>query len=145
MIEIGKAGKHIPEEEVAQYIAKIGIGLDLTLRDVQTKLKAKSLPWEKAKVFDGSSPLGLMIPYEGEDLTTYQIGCRVNGDERQNGTTDLMLFPIKQLVSHLSSIWALHPGDLIYTGTPKGVGPLNRGDVIEVFSREIGTSSWVVK
>ena len=145
VVEIAKDAKDIAEDEATRYISRIGIGLDLTLRDVQSTLKAKGLPWEKAKAFDDSSPLGKMIGYDGQDLATLQIGCRVNGEERQNGTTDLMLFPIAKTISYLSSIWQLQMGDLIYTGTPKGVGPLKKGDSIEVFSEEIGSSTWEVK
>lgn len=145
VVEINKECSDISETEVADCISRIGIGLDLTLRDVQSKLKDKGLPWEKAKAFDYSSPLGCMIDYTGQDLRSLNIGCRVNGVERQNGSTALMLFPITQIVSYLSSVWRLQKGDLIYTGTPKGVGPLESGDIIEVFSKDIGSSSWTVK
>ena len=134
VVEIGKN----------KSISRIGIGLDLTLRDVQSSLKSKSLPWEKSKAFDGSSPLGKMIDFNGQDLKNLNIGCRVNGEIRQDGNTSLMLFSIEEIIQHLQSIWALREGDLIYTGTPKGVGPLKKGDIVEVFSAEIGISNWVI-
>lgn len=145
VIEIGRDCRNVKEEEVPNLISRIGIGLDLTLRDVQSKLKEKGLPWEKAKAFDCSSPLGKMVEYKGEDLSDLHIACRVNEEERQNGSTSLMLFSIGNIVSYLSSIWQLGKGDLVYTGTPKGVGPLEKGDTIEVFSRDIGSSSWTIK
>ena len=145
VIEIGKDCSSLAIDQVPAVISKIGIGLDLTLRDVQSALKEKGLPWEKAKAFDCSSPLGKLVDYNSQDLNDLQIGCRVNGVEKQNGSTGLMLFPITEIVSYLSSIWKLKKGDLIYTGTPKGVGPLKKGDEIEVFSKEIGTSAWSIK
>jgi len=145
VVEVGNNCSNLKEEDAFKYISKIGIGLDLTLRDVQSELKEKKLPWEKAKAFDYSSPLGVMVEYEDQDLKSLNIGCKVNGEERQNGSTSLMLFSISTLISYLSSVWQLKKGDLIYTGTPKGVGPLERGDKIEVFSKEIGSSIWTVK
>ena len=145
VVELSKDCADLKECEVANYISRIGIGLDLTLRDIQSDLKEKRLPWEKAKAFDYSSPLGKMIKFNGQDLDDLNIGCRVNGAERQDGSTGLMLFSITKIVSYLSTVWQLKKGDLIYTGTPKGVGPLKPGDTIEVFSKEIGSSSWTVK
>ena len=134
VLRIGPQGK----------ISHIGIGLDLTLRDLQSKLKAKGLPWEKAKAFNGSAPLGKMVAYEKQNLNDLEIGCRVNGEDKQLGNTALMLFNIDKILEHLNSIWPLQSGDLIFTGTPKGVGPLQKGDKIEVFSAQIGSSEWEV-
>ena len=145
VIEIGEDCSNVDEENASKFISRFGVGLDLTLRDIQSELKEKRLPWEKAKAFDYSSPLGKMIEYKGQDLTKLNIGCRVNGVEKQNGCTSLMLFSIAAIISHLSSVWILRKGDLIYTGTPKGVGALRPGDVIEVFNEETGTSTWTVK
>jgi acylpyruvate hydrolase len=145
VIEIAHDCKNVLEIEVPHFISRIGIGLDLTLRDVQSRLKSKGLPWEKAKAFDGSSPLGKMIDYTGQDLANLQIACKVNREERQNGTSQHMLFSISALIMHLSSIWQLRKGDLIYTGTPEGVGSLKRGDRVEVFSEQIGSSTWTVE
>lgn len=145
VVEIGEACYKLSKDKVSDVISRIGIGLDLTLRDVQAELKEKGLPWEKAKAFDYSSPLGKMIDYTGQELDDLNIGCRVNGTERQNDSTSLMLFPITQIISYLNCLWRLEKGDFIYTGTPKGVGPLTKGDTIEVFSKDIGSSSWSVK
>lgn len=144
VVRIGRDVSNIQQDDAASCISHIGIGLDLTLRDIQTELKSKGMPWEKAKAFDESSPLGEMIAYEGQDLASLDIGCRVNGELRQEGNTSMMLFPIVEIISYLSGIWKLREGDLIYTGTPKGVGPLQRGDVIEVFSNQLGSSEWQI-
>jgi acylpyruvate hydrolase len=144
VVRIDRPGKNISLEDAPLYISHLAVGLDLTLRDVQNELKEKRLPWEKAKAFDGSSPLGVLVKFAGQDLTDIQIGCEVNGELRQNGTTASMLFPIKQIISHISSIWTLREGDLIYTGTPSGVGPLHKGDEITVFSAQLGRYSWKI-
>ena len=142
VVEISKAGKNISENCAKDYISKIGIGLDLTLRDVQEDLKEKKLPWEKAKAFDGSSPIGNMIAYKGHDLENLHIACEVNGVIRQDGNTKQMIFSIETIISYLSSIWSLREGDLIYTGTPSGVAELKIGDQIRVFSEDLGESTW---
>ncbi|MCM8537473.1 MAG: fumarylacetoacetate hydrolase family protein [Lentisphaeraceae bacterium] len=144
VIEIGKAAKNLSLSDATSVISKIGLGIDLTLRDVQEHLKSKKLPWEKAKAFDYSSPLGVMLEFDGQDLKDLHISCRVNGELRQNGNTAEMIFSVEEIISHLSNIWALQKGDLIYTGTPSGVGPLVRGDKIEVISEQLGQSSWTI-
>lgn len=144
VVEISKEAKNVSEEDASAYISRLGIGVDLTLRDVQEKLKSKKLPWEKAKAFDFSSPLGNLINFEDQNLKDLSIGCEVNGELRQDGNSQQMLFSITQIISFLSSIWILKPGDLIYTGTPSGVGELQRGDVIRVFSEELGEASWKI-
>lgn len=142
VVEIGKDCKGISQEDAVEYISKLGLGLDLTLRDVQDELKSKKLPWEKAKAFDDSSPLGKMVDFENQNIENMQIACEVNGEVRQNGNSEQMIFSIKQIISYLSSIWSLKKGDLIYTGTPSGVGEIKKGDQIRVFSEHLGEASW---
>ncbi|MCM8529835.1 MAG: fumarylacetoacetate hydrolase family protein [Lentisphaeraceae bacterium] len=142
VIEVGKSAKDLSLAESTTVISRIGLGLDLTLRDVQENLKSKKLPWEKAKAFDYSSPLGVMLDFENQDLKDLHISCKVNGELRQNGNTSEMIFSVEEIISHLSSIWQLEKGDLIYTGTPSGVGPLVRGDKIEVICKQLGHSAW---
>jgi len=141
---IGKEGRDISEGDAYSYIAGITLGLDLTLRDVQSKLKKSGLPWELSKSFDQSAPLGCFKAYESGsiDLENLLFSCRVNGDLRQNGNTQDMIFPIKNLIKRLSGWWTLREGDIIFTGTPSGVGPLNVGDQIEIQSPDIGSFSW---
>ena len=133
------------EEEAGSFISSITVGLDLTLRDVQEDLKQKGLPWEIAKAFEQSAPIGDFIPYDQSlDLKDISFGCKVNGTQRQRGNTSDMIFNIGELLVELSKIWVLCPSDLIYTGTPSGVGPLKIGDWIEVESDPIGSFSWSI-
>ena len=139
---IGKGGSNIPELQALAHISDITLGLDLTLRDIQKKLKLKGLPWERAKSFEESAPLGIFKKYQDMDLGNLPFSCFVNGDLRQEGNTGEMIFPVAKLIHILSGWWTLKPGDIIYTGTPAGVGPLQPGDRIVVESPKIGSFSW---
>jgi acylpyruvate hydrolase len=145
VVQIGREGREVREEEALSFISAITIGLDLTLRDVQEDLKKKGLPWEIAKAFEQSAPIGDFVTYnQTVDLNNVSFGCKVNGIERQRGNTGEMIFSIGKLLVELSKIWVLHPGDLVYTGTPSGVGPLRIGDVIEIESDRTGSFSWSI-
>jgi len=145
VIRIGQAGKAMSCEEAFSMIDGVTLGLDLTLRDVQTGLKQKGLPWEMAKAFDQSAPIGEFLPYNGSlDLTGIQFCCMVNGSVRQRGITGDMIFSIDKLIVELSAVWLLRPGDMIYTGTPSGVGPLRAGDRIVIESDQLGYFAWNV-
>jgi 2-keto-4-pentenoate hydratase/2-oxohepta-3-ene-1,7-dioic acid hydratase in catechol pathway len=145
VVKIGREGRAQTEEEAPSFISALTVGLDLTLRDVQGELKKKGLPWEIAKAFEQSAPIGDFIPYDRSlDLKNISFGCKVNGIERQKGNTGKMIFSIQRLLVELSGIWVLRPGDLVYTGTPSGVGPLKIGDSIEVDSDLIGSFSWSI-
>ena len=125
------------------FISALSLGLDLTLRDVQKVQKQKGLPWEVAKSFDQSAPIGRFSPYDDSlDLENIPFSCHVNGDLRQQGNTGDMIFPITEQILQLGRIWKLLPGDLLYTGTPSGVGPLTHGDTITVESPLLGRFSW---
>ncbi|NUQ80391.1 MAG: fumarylacetoacetate hydrolase family protein [Bacteroidetes bacterium] len=143
VVLIGKGGRHITAEAALDHVAGYGIGLDLTLRDVQQELKSGGLPWELAKAFDASAPIGLFTR-SVSDPQNLRIRCEVNGVCRQDGNTGDMIFPIPVLISYLSGIFTLEPGDLIFTGTPDGVGPLNSGDVVSVSISEIGETVFTV-
>lgn len=143
VVKVGKEGRAKNEEEAISFISATSVGLDLTLRDVQEELKKKGLPWEISKAFDQSAPLGDFIPYDRTlDLKNISFGCKVNGIERQRGNSGKMIFSIERLLVELSQIWLLYPGDLIYTGTPSGVGLLQIGDTIEIEGEKIGSFSW---
>jgi 2-keto-4-pentenoate hydratase/2-oxohepta-3-ene-1,7-dioic acid hydratase in catechol pathway len=145
VVKVGREGRPRTEEETLSFISAITVGLDLTLRDVQEDLKKKGLPWEIAKSFEQSAPIGDFIPYDQSlDLKDILFGCKVNGIERQRGNTGDMIFGIGRLLVELSNIWVLKPGDLMFTGTPPGVGPLKIGDTIEVESAPIGSFSWSI-
>lgn len=129
---IGTDGKDIAEAEALKHLAGYGVAIDMTLRDVQDKLKQKGLPWEIAKGFDGSCPLSDFAPASAvtdpQDLT---IRLLLNGAERQNGSTALMINPVAKIVSYLSTIYTLEEGDVILTGTPAGVGRVVSGDRLQ--------------
>ncbi len=145
VLVVGKSGRVSDASEALSYIDGVTIGLDLTLRDLQKALKDKGLPWEKAKAFDGSSPIGNLIKRtEDIDLGNIDFGCRVNDDLKQEGNSGEMLFSIPELLVEISKIWQLEAGDLIYTGTPAGVGPLEVGDRIEIFSSVTEKFGWDV-
>lgn len=145
VVEVGREGRVTEEEKALNFISAITVGLDLTLRDVQEDLKKKGLPWEIAKAFEQSAPIGEFIPYhQSLDLKNISFGCKVNGIEKQRGNTGEMIFSFERLLVELSKIWVLRPGDLIYTGTPSGVGPLRIGDTIEIEGDSIGSFSWSI-
>jgi len=135
-------GADIPVEEALESVAGLTLGLDLTLRELQNDLKKKGAPWELAKAFDGAAPLGEWRPYQDQDLRALEFTCHVNGQQRQHGKVADMLFPVPRLIHILSTTWALQPGDVIYTGTPAGVGPLKPGDRVVLASEAIGRFAW---
>jgi len=135
-------GADIPEDQALSHISHITLGLDLTLRDLQNELKNKGSPWELAKAFDQAAPLGEWKPYHGQDLQALEFTCHVNGTLRQHGRTRDMLFGVARQIHILSRSWALQDGDIVYTGTPSGVGPLLPGDRVSLESGEIGRFEW---
>ncbi|MCB0033103.1 MAG: fumarylacetoacetate hydrolase family protein, partial [Anaerolineales bacterium] len=142
---IGREGQDIAAADAPSYLAGLSLGIDLTLRDVQSELKAKGKPWELAKAFDASAQIGEFVPFdESMDLTDIRYQCYINGELKQDGHTAKMIFPIRTLIAALSKVWKLLPGDLIYTGTPAGVGSVQVGDTIQVSSELIGSFSWTI-
>jgi len=129
---IGKKGRRIPEEEALDHVAGYAVGLDMTARDLQAEAKEKRHPWSVAKGFDTFAPLGPITPAadvgDPNDLT---LQLHVNGETRQEAHTSHMIFPVATLVHYCSQIFTLEPGDLLYTGTPSGVGPVAAGDELE--------------
>jgi acylpyruvate hydrolase len=128
---IGRKGKDIPEDQAMEYIAGYGVGIDLTLRDVQGELKKKGLPWEIAKGFDTSCPLSAFAEASHvADPQNLQIRLTVNGEVRQEGNTSMMIHRIPSIISHMSGNFTLDPGDVILTGTPAGVSRIVSGDTL---------------
>ena len=125
---IGKPLSHATEEEVESAIAGLGLALDLTLRDLQSELKAKGHPWEIAKSFDASCPLTVFEPFENQDLENLSFELEINGELKQQGYSGNMITSIKSLLAFASKHFSLLPGDILLTGTPEGVGVLNPGD-----------------
>lgn len=129
LVKINRVGKNIDEKFAHKYYDEIGIGIDFTARDVQSKLKAKGLPWELAKGFNGSAPISNFVPKTNfPDLQNLNFRLDINGETRQTGNTSLMLFRIDYLISFVSRYFLLQQGDILFTGTPKGVGPVQVGD-----------------
>ena len=126
---IGTKGKHLYEEKALEVVAGYGVAIDLTLRDVQSELKKKGLPWDIAKGFDTACPLSDFVETRlVADPQKLQIRLSVNGRIRQDGSTALMINPVQRIISYLSTIFTLEPGDVILTGTPAGVGQIVSGD-----------------
>lgn len=135
VLKISKEGKHIDPAFALNYIDSIGIGIDFTARDLQQKAKDKGLPWDIAKGFNGSAPISdTFFPLARfADLKNISFKLEVNGQLRQQGNTSLMLFPFEYIISYLSKFFTLKTGDLIFTGTPKGVAGVALGDKLMAY------------
>lgn len=132
VLKVCKEGKHIDAAFAANYYDEIGIGIDFTARDIQSQHKEKGLPWELAKSFDGSAPISRFLPKESfADLYHLHFNLNVNGETRQEGHTSQLLFKFEDIISFVSQYITLKKGDLIFTGTPKGVGKVKAGDHLE--------------
>lgn len=134
VLKIDRNGKHVEEAFASKYYSKVAFGLDFTARDIQAKCKEKGHPWEKAKGFDGSAGISDFIPIEdvmGSDGIEFYL--TKNDQEVQRGFTKDLLFSFDRLIAEVSRYFKLHQGDLLYTGTPAGVGPVEIGDKLEGF------------
>ncbi len=136
VIKICKTGKNIAEKFASSYYKEIGFGIDFTARDVQNSLKEKGLPWELAKGFDGSAPLGNFIPVNELNISDINFYLKKNGTIVQQGNSNQMLFSFNKIISFLSQYFTLKQGDLIYTGTPSGVGSIAQGDKLEGYMED---------
>ena len=125
---IGKEGKNIRKEDARSYITAMGLGLDLTLRDLQTELKNAGNPWLISKGFDGSAPISQAVPVDGVDFNSLELSLTVNGKPRQQGSYKNTIFKIEETIAFISQLFTLERGDLIFTGTPEGVAKLVPGD-----------------
>jgi len=133
LIKICKVGKNIDEKFAHKYYEEIGIGVDFTARDLQAKAKAKGLPWDLAKGFNGSAPISAFVPKSKFDLSNLNFSLKKDGQEVQVGNTSMMLFNIDYIISYVSKFFMLKKGDIIFTGTPEGVGPVQIGQRLEAF------------
>jgi len=134
LVKICKVGKHIDTKFAHKYYEEIGLGIDFTARDVQSRLKEKGLPWEKAKAFDHSAVIGNFTSKKDySSLENINFELKSNGITVQEGNTSLMLWKIDELISYVSQYFTLKIGDIIFTGTPKGVTKVTEGDVLEGF------------
>ena len=131
VVAIGKAGSDIALEEALQHVYGYAVGLDMTRRDLQSEMKSQGRPWCIAKGFDHSAPIGSITPVSDvPDIAQSEISLRVNGEVRQQAKINQMIWTIAETIAQLSRAWTLQPGDLIYTGTPAGVGAVKPGDVL---------------
>ena len=134
LVKISKVGKYINPKFAHKYYQQIGLGIDFTARDLQSKLKAKGLPWEKAKGFDGATVLGNFVAKEQfADVQNLSFQLAKNGAVVQDGNTQDMLWKIDELISYVSQFFTLKVGDIIFTGTPAGVGKVESADELEGF------------
>ncbi len=135
VVKINRVGKNIQEKFASKYYEEIGLGIDFTARDLQQACKKEGLPWEKAKAFDSSAPVGQkFIPIaQIADLNSLNFSLMINGEERQVGNTGDMIFSIDAIIAYISQFITLKIGDLIFTGTPEGVGPIKINDHLEGF------------
>jgi len=132
VLRVSKEGKNLKAPNVLDYCDAITVGIDFTARDLQNKLKEKGLPWEKAKAFDDAAILGKWTPLTAAILASpIHFSLHNNGSMVQDGDSSLMIFPLATILESLTEYFTIYPGDLIYTGTPVGVGPTNKGDVFE--------------
>lgn len=140
VLAIGRGGADIPPAEAMSHLFGYAVGLDLTRRDMQERAKAARQPWDMAKGFDASGPIGTIMPaVRGGAAPAGRITLKVNGETRQSGDLADMIWPVADIIAALSRLVRLAPGDLIFTGTPEGVGPLQRGDVLEGAVEGVGT------
>lgn len=134
LVKISKEGKYIQEKFAPKYYDTIGIGIDFTARDLQQKAKEKGLPWLLAKGFNGSAPISDFVDKKQfSDLQNLNFRLEVDGEVKQSGNTSMMLFQIDYLIAYVSQFITLKKGDILFTGTPKGVGPIQPGNTLVAF------------
>jgi 2-keto-4-pentenoate hydratase/2-oxohepta-3-ene-1,7-dioic acid hydratase in catechol pathway len=134
LVKINRIGKHIQSKFAHKYYNEFGLGIDFTARDLQQKLKSNGLPWEKAKAFDGSAVVGKWFDKSAlGDLANISFSLLKNGSEVQKGNTSLMLWSIDEIISYVSQYFTLKIGDILFTGTPAGVGAVAKNDRLEGF------------
>lgn len=137
LVKINRIGKHIDRKFAHKYYDEIGLGIDFTARDLQSKLKEKGLPWEKAKAFDGAAVIGNFLPKSDfKDIDNINFRLEKNDKVQQTGNTSLMLWKIDTLIEYISKYFTLKIGDIIFTGTPSGVAKVNSNDILKGFIEE---------
>ena len=144
VLRICKEGKNISEEFASRYFDALTVGIDFTARDIQDKQKAKGLPWEPAKAFDNSAPVGEIIEWKNNAEKIF-FHLNINGKTVQRGDSSLMINSFAKIISYVSRFITLRKGDLIFTGTPEGVGPVKAGDLLEGFLGEKSLLKVLVK
>ncbi len=133
VLKISKGGKYIQEEKASNYFDEIGLGIDFTARDLQSKLKEKGLPWELAKGFDGSAVVSEFYKKSDFNIKNLNFSLLKNKEKVQDGNTSMMIFSPEKIIAFVSQYFTLKTGDLIFTGTPKGVGKVAENDILQAF------------
>lgn len=137
VVKIDRLGKNIAERFAHRYYSEVTVGIDFTARDLQQRLREQGLPWEISKAFDNSAAIGTFIPLEeAGNINQLSFHLDINGKTVQQGNTADMLFPVDKIIAYVSRFFTLKIGDLIYTGTPVGVGPVSIGDHLEGYLDE---------
>jgi acylpyruvate hydrolase len=146
VLKIEKVGKNVSPKFASRFYSSVGIGIDFTARDVQDKLKVKGLPWEKAKAFDYSAAFSdRFLPLSDLELNNIPFHLDINGETRQRGNSGQMIFKFDELIIHISKYFSLKTGDLIYTGTPSGVGPVKIGDRLQAYIGDQKLMDFLIK
>ena len=146
VLKVCKEGKHISEKFAANYFDEVALGVDFTARDIQSRHKEKGLPWELAKAFDSSAPISNFLPKANfADLHNLNFKLVINGEIRQQGNTSMMLFSFDYIIAFVSKYITLKKGDLIFTGTPSGVGKVNVGDRLEGYIEDQKLLNFYIK
>ena len=133
VLKMSKGGKYIQEEKASNYFEEIGLGIDFTARDLQSQLKAKGLPWELAKGFDGSAVVSEFYKKSDFDMRNLSFSLMKNKEKVQDGNTSMMIFSPEKIIAFVSQYFTLKTGDLIFTGTPQGVGKVEENDILQAF------------
>lgn len=131
VLKISKNGRHVQSQFASKYYDQVAFGIDFTARDIQRKCKEKGHPWEIAKGFDGSAPVSSFIYLDSLDKDAINFQLKKNGEVVQKGNTRDLIFSFNYLITYVSQFFRLHQGDMIFTGTPVGVGPVQIGDILE--------------
>ena len=132
VVALSGGGVDVPEQKALDLIWGYGVGLDMTRRDLQGEAKKAGRPWDSGKAFEHSAPIGPLCPLAATGpMEEGRIWLDVNGEPRQDGNVDQLIWKVPEIIAHLSTLFELRPGDLIFTGTPAGVGPVRKGDVME--------------
>ncbi len=140
VVAIGKGGKNIKAADASAHIYGYALGLDMTRRDLQGEAKKQGRPWEVGKAFDHSAPIGPIVPAaQAGDVNNTDISLTVNGSVRQSSNVSKLIWNIAETIEHLSALWELKPGDLIFSGTPEGVAAVVAGDLLEGKVAGVGT------
>ncbi|RDI57381.1 fumarylacetoacetate hydrolase family protein [Microvirga subterranea] len=139
VVALGKGGSNIPVESALEHVFGYGVGLDMTRRDLQGEAKKLGRPWEVGKAFEASAPCGPLVPAsEIGHPAEGEVSLKVNGEVRQTGDLNQLIWKVPEMISYLSGLFTLQPGDIIMTGTPAGVGAVVRGDVLEGYVEGVG-------